>query len=75
MTTLSHHKRHVWCRSTPSRINLGGYGPKRLLEVAKKTFRPYTIDAESDKIEWWTMYRSNELTALDTYLRGFMLPL
>ncbi|KAH9968433.1 FAD binding domain-containing protein [Lactifluus volemus] len=33
------------------RINLGRYGPERLLEVAKKTVRPYTIDAAPDKIE------------------------
>jgi hypothetical protein len=40
------------------RIDLGRYGPERLLEVAKKTFRPYTIDAVPDKIEWWTIYQS-----------------
>ena len=40
------------------RVDLGRYGPERLLEVAKKTFRPYTIDAEPDKIEWWTIYQS-----------------
>jgi hypothetical protein len=39
------------------RINLGRYGPERLLEVAKKTVRPYTIDAAPDKIEWWTIYK------------------
>jgi phenol 2-monooxygenase len=40
------------------RVNLGRYGPERLLEVAKKTFKPYTIDAVPDKIEWWTIYQS-----------------
>ena len=40
------------------RINLGRYGLERLLEVAKKTFRPYTLDALPDKIEWWTIYQS-----------------
>jgi len=40
------------------RVDLGRYGPERLLEVAKKTFRPYTLDAEPDKIEWWTIYQS-----------------
>ena len=43
------------------RVNLGRYGPERLLEVAKKTFRPYTIDAVPDKIEWWTIYQSRNL--------------
>jgi hypothetical protein len=43
------------------RVNLGRYGPERLLEVAKKTFRPYTIDAAPDKIEWWTIYQSKSL--------------
>ena len=40
------------------RINLGRYGPDRLLEAAKKTFRPYIIDAVPDTIEWWTIYQS-----------------
>lgn len=40
------------------RIDLGRYGPERLLEVAKETFRPYTIDAAPDKVEWWTIYQS-----------------
>lgn len=44
--------------SKTGRIDLGRYGPERLLEVAKKTFRPYTIDAEPDKTEWWTIYQS-----------------
>jgi phenol 2-monooxygenase (NADPH) len=41
------------------RINLVRYGPGRLLEVANKIVRPYTIDAAADKIEWWTIYQSN----------------
>jgi phenol 2-monooxygenase len=40
------------------RVDLSGYGPERLLEIAKKSFRPYTIDAVPDKIEWWTIYQS-----------------
>jgi phenol 2-monooxygenase (NADPH) len=40
------------------RVDLGRYGPERLLEVAKEAFRPYTIDAVPDKIEWWTIYQS-----------------
>ncbi len=43
------------------RIKLDRYGPERLLEVAKKTFRPYTIDAVPDKIEWWTIYQSKKI--------------
>ena len=42
------------------RIDLGRYGPERLLDVAKRTFQPYTIDAVPDKIEWWTIYQSKE---------------
>ncbi|KAH9963079.1 FAD binding domain-containing protein, partial [Lactifluus volemus] len=45
------------------RINLGRYGPERLLEVAKKTVRPYTIDAAPDKIEWWTIYKVGQRVA------------
>jgi hypothetical protein len=41
-----------------NRVDLGRYGPERLLEVAKKSVRPYTIDAAADKIEWWTIYQS-----------------
>jgi phenol 2-monooxygenase len=44
------------------RIDLGRYGPERLLEVAKETFRPYTVDAVPDKIEWWTIYQSESPT-------------
>jgi phenol 2-monooxygenase (NADPH) len=40
------------------RIDLGRYGPERLLEVAKKTLRPYTIEAVPGRIEWWTIYQS-----------------
>lgn len=40
------------------RVDLGRYDPKRLLEVANKTFRPYTIDAAPDQIDWWTIYQS-----------------
>ncbi|KAI0246912.1 FAD binding domain-containing protein [Lactifluus subvellereus] len=45
------------------RIDLCRYGPERLLEVAKKTFRPYTIDAVPDKIEWWTIYQIGQRVA------------
>ena len=41
------------------RINVGRYDPERLLEVANKIVRPYTIDAAADKIEWWTIYQGN----------------
>ena len=47
---------------TTGRIDLGRYGPERLLEVAKRTFKPYTIDAVPDKIEWWTIYQSKAST-------------
>jgi phenol 2-monooxygenase len=42
------------------RVDLGRYGPGRLLEVAKNIFKPYTLDAVPDKIEWWTIYQSKE---------------
>jgi phenol 2-monooxygenase len=40
------------------RVDLGQYNPQRLMEVANKTLRPYTIDAVSDQIDWWTIYQS-----------------
>jgi phenol 2-monooxygenase len=51
------------------RIDLGRYGPERLLDVAKRTFQPYTIDAVPDKIEWWTIYQSKEPT-FHCYVNG-----
>jgi phenol 2-monooxygenase (NADPH) len=42
------------------RINLGRYGPERLLKVSKETLKPYTIEAVPDKIEWWTIYQSEK---------------
>ncbi|KAI0310571.1 FAD binding domain-containing protein [Amylostereum chailletii] len=38
------------------RINLAKYGPERLMQVAKKTFEPYTIDTDINTIDWWTLY-------------------
>ncbi len=40
------------------RVDVGRYDPQRLLEVAKKTLQPYTIDVEPGKIDWWTIYQS-----------------
>lgn len=40
------------------RVDLDQYNPQRLIEVANKTLRPYTIDAAPDQIEWWTIYQS-----------------
>jgi hypothetical protein len=33
-------------------------GPKCLLEVAKKSVRPYMIDVVADKTEWWMIFQS-----------------
>src|SRR5260370_12520050 len=52
------------------RVNLGRYGPERLLEVAKKTFRPYTIDALPAKIERWTIYQSKNPHFRCSEIRG-----
>lgn len=45
------------------RVEFGRYDPVRLLEVAKKTFRPYTIDAVPDQIDWWTIYQIGQRVA------------
>ncbi|KAF8262308.1 FAD binding domain-containing protein [Lactarius quietus] len=39
------------------RVDPGHYNPQRLMEVANKTLQPYTINAVSDQIEWWTIYQ------------------
>lgn len=39
------------------RIDRTKWGPERLLEIAKRSFRPYTISFP-DEIEWWTLYIS-----------------
>jgi phenol 2-monooxygenase (NADPH) len=57
------------------RVNLGRYGPERLLEVAKKAFRPYTIDTVPDKIEWWTIYQSKNPHFRSSNPRGRFLTL
>jgi hypothetical protein len=44
------------------RINPGDYNPQRLMEVANKTLQPYTINADSDQIHWWTIYQSKYQT-------------
>ncbi|KAI0352108.1 hypothetical protein OH77DRAFT_1409847 [Trametes cingulata] len=33
-----------------------GWGPERLLEVARKSFEPFEIDAEGGVFDWWTIY-------------------
>ncbi|KAI9440812.1 FAD binding domain-containing protein [Lactarius indigo] len=45
------------------RVDLGRYDPQRLLEVANKTFRPYTIHAVPDQIDWWTIYQIGQRVA------------
>ncbi|KAI9458436.1 FAD binding domain-containing protein [Lactarius psammicola] len=45
------------------RVDIGRYDPERLLEVANKTFRPYTIDAVPDQIDWWTIYQIGQRVA------------
>ena len=32
--------------------------PEKLLEVARKSFSPYTIETH-EKVDWWTIYTSN----------------
>ncbi|KAI0036198.1 FAD binding domain-containing protein [Vararia minispora EC-137] len=48
---------------TTGRINLGLYNPARLMEVAKKSFEPYTIDTDISAIEWWTIYMIGQRVA------------
>ena len=38
------------------RVDKTKMGPKKLLEVAQKSFKPYTIKA--DAFDWWTIYIS-----------------
>lgn len=38
------------------RVDRSRIGPEQLMQVAKKTFYPYRIDA--DKFDWWTIYIS-----------------
>ncbi|KAI0296545.1 FAD binding domain-containing protein [Multifurca ochricompacta] len=45
------------------RVNLHRYDPKRLLDVAKDTFKPFTMDAALDKVEWWTIYQIGQRVA------------
>ncbi|KAH9166686.1 FAD binding domain-containing protein [Lactarius sanguifluus] len=45
------------------RVDLGRYDPERLLKVANKIFRPYTIHAVPDQIDWWTIYQIGQRVA------------
>ncbi|KAH8991708.1 FAD binding domain-containing protein [Lactarius akahatsu] len=45
------------------RVDLGRYDPERLLKVANKIFRPYTIHAIPDQIDWWTIYQIGQRVA------------
>lgn len=38
------------------RVDKSRIGPERLVQVAKKTFYPYTMHA--DQFDWWTIYIS-----------------
>lgn len=38
------------------RVDRAKMGPEKLMEVAQKSFHPYTIT--SDSYEWWTIYIS-----------------
>ncbi|KAA1476570.1 hypothetical protein DENSPDRAFT_785394 [Dentipellis sp. KUC8613] len=38
------------------RINRSKYGPDKLMEVAAKSFYPYTLSTTPDKIDWWALY-------------------
>lgn len=39
------------------RVDKSKMGPAKLLEVARKSFHPYTM-ATPQEIEWWTLYIS-----------------
>ena len=49
------------------RIDLKRYGPARLMEVAKKSFHPYTINTDIDTVDWWTIYISKPSVHSCTY--------
>ncbi len=38
------------------RVDKDKMGPEKLLQVAKKSFHPYTMD--TDAFDWWTIYVS-----------------
>lgn len=44
------------------RVDLGRFGPGGLLEVAKRSFRPYRMDVKDGDlekgVEWWALYSS-----------------
>ncbi|EIN03849.1 hypothetical protein PUNSTDRAFT_77498 [Punctularia strigosozonata HHB-11173 SS5] len=44
------------------RLKKDGFGPERLLEVAKKSFYPYRISTQSP-VDWWTLYQIGQRVA------------
>lgn len=45
--------------SETGRVDKNKMGPEKLMQVAKKSFYPYTMNAE--EFEWWTIYISESL--------------
>ncbi|KZV70845.1 hypothetical protein PENSPDRAFT_685128 [Peniophora sp. CONT] len=45
------------------RVDLKRYGPARLMEVAKKSFHPYTINTDLETVDWWTIYQIGQRVA------------
>lgn len=39
------------------RIDLTKWSPQRLMEIAKRNFKPFTIEFP-DEVQWWTLYIS-----------------
>ena len=39
------------------RVDKNRFGPEKILEVAKKSFHPFSIRPSGD-IDWWTLYSS-----------------
>ena len=45
------------------RVDKSRMGPERLLEVAKKSFKPYRIENAEGHFDWWTLYISEYMRA------------
>ncbi len=56
------------------RIDRTKWGPEKLLEIAKRSLRPFTISFP-DKIEWWTLYISEWMISFNNnVLSNFTIP-
>ena len=55
---MQQSENHDLIDPTTGRVDKDRTSPEKLLEEVGKVIKPYSIDTESAKINWWTVYVS-----------------